>query len=117
MAMEHRCGTRAAADFEVEVRLRRHRYFPAQARNVCASGMFLALQGATIPPYTLTELSFSIGETPFNLEAMVVHQQPGGIGVLFRDPQPSLYQAANTGAQPVPGIDEGATALGRGAFD
>jgi hypothetical protein len=110
--MEHRCGLRAETEFEVEVRLRRHRYFPAQARNVCASGMFLDLQGATIPPYTLTELHFSIGDVPFNLEAMVVHQQPGGIGVMFRDPRPEVYQAASTSERPGLGDAIGAPALG-----
>jgi hypothetical protein len=96
----HHAGTRGEhrhpVDFDVYIRFRNSRPFPARARDLSAGGMGLAAESVTLPPYTIVELQFHLRETHYQVQAMVVHTAPGNLSVVFREPQPQALRQAES---------------------
>lgn len=96
----HHAGGRGAhrhpVDFDVYIRFRNSRPFPARARALSAGGMELAAESVTLPPYTIVELQFHLRETRYQVQAMVAHAAPGTLSVVFREPQPQALRHAES---------------------
>lgn len=90
MNVERRYHHRQPHELQVHLRYRNRHFSSATGRNISAEGMFLELQNLTLPTGTLIELEFQTPDHNWRLPALVVHHHSGGIGVLFRDPQPQL---------------------------
>ncbi len=92
MSVERRYGARHPIDLRVHVRYRKRRLHCARARNLSTNGMFLDVQSVTLPDGTLVELELDRQGEELRIPAMVVHHRGSGIGVIFRDPQPELFE-------------------------
>lgn len=92
MSIERRYSVRHPVDLPVHIRYRRRRFSYAQARNLSEQGMYLEVRALTLPTGTLVELEMDCLDKEWLIPAVVVHHQAGGIGVIFREPQPELYE-------------------------
>ncbi|AGA89471.1 PilZ domain-containing protein [Thioflavicoccus mobilis 8321] len=92
MSVERRYSTRFPVDLRVHILYRRRRFSYARARNLSEQGMYLDVQAVTLPSGTLVDLELQCLGKIWLIPAIVVHHQGGGIGVMFRDPQPELYR-------------------------
>ena len=92
MAIERRYAARHRIDHPVYIRYRRRPFLGAQARDVSVGGMFLAVQSLTLPAGTLIDIEVQAHGRRWLLPAVVIHGNPRGIGVMFRDPQPQLFE-------------------------
>jgi hypothetical protein len=89
----------------VSIRYRRRRFICARACNLSDQGMFLEVRNLTLPTGVLIELELECLGTEWLIPAIVIHHCGSGIGVMFRDPQPVLYQGLtrdSTGLPPPP---------------
>jgi hypothetical protein len=75
--------------------------YPALGKNLSREGIFICSPQIVISPYSLVELAFCHDELPFRLEAMVVHNNQRGMGVLFREPQDALYLSVKDKGIPI----------------
>jgi len=92
MSVERRYSKRLPVNFPVDVCYRELRPFPARASNLSLEGAHLNAQNLNIPSGTLVDLQFRAYGREWNIPALVVQVSSGGLGVMFRDPQPALYQ-------------------------
>jgi hypothetical protein len=79
-------------NFPVQVRYRQLRPFPGRASNLSLEGAYLNTQKLKIPTGTLVDLDFQAYGWQWSIAALVVQVSSGGMGVMFREPQPALYQ-------------------------
>jgi len=75
----------------VQIRYRQRRFSCAQALNLSTDGMYLKVQNVTLPTGTLVELELDTQGKSWLIPAVVVHHHGDGIGVMFRDAQPRLF--------------------------
>lgn len=92
MSVERRYSARHGVDVRVHINYRKRRFYCAQARNLSTDGMYLDVRSVTLPTGTLVELELEHGGREWLLPAVVIHNQGSGIGVMFRDPQPALFE-------------------------
>jgi hypothetical protein len=76
----------------VQIGYRKRRFYGAQARNLSVQGMYLTVRNVTLPVGTPVELEMECLGKEWLVEAVVVHGTRSGVGVMFREPQPELYQ-------------------------
>jgi len=87
---------------EVQILYHGRRFLGATGNNLSNQGMYLDVQHLTLPVGTLVELELDwLGERR-QIEAIVVHRNSRGIGVMFREPQPQMYQALTQDAAAIP---------------
>ncbi len=92
MEQEHRYSARHRIDLPVYIRYGRRPFQAACAVELSVAGMFLAVHALTLPVGTPVELEFSGLGRDWLLPAVVVHGDNSGVGVMFREPQPELFQ-------------------------
>jgi hypothetical protein len=92
MTVERRYCARHPIDIRVHIRYRKRRFFCARALNVCDQGMFLEVQSITLPTGTMIEIEVACLGKDWLIPGVVVHHGGSGIGVMFQDHQPALYQ-------------------------
>lgn len=105
MTIERRYCARHPIDLHVSIRYRKRRFICARACNLSDQGMFLEVRNLTLPTGVLIELELECLGTAWLIPAIVIHRRGSGIGVMFRDPQPVLYQGLtrdSTGLLPPP---------------
>jgi hypothetical protein len=90
MGVERRHIKRVEIGFSVGIRYRGHRALPARAVNLSAEGMYLSTQRLRIPKGTLVHLEFRTLEREWDIDSLVIHAGPDGLGVMFVEPQPDL---------------------------
>lgn len=100
MIAERRYSARHPIDLKVQVIYGRRRFNGARARNLSNQGMLLTLPKVTLPHGTPVELEFSCLGRDWLVEAIVVHGRGHQVGVMFREPQPALYQGLLHGQVP-----------------
>jgi hypothetical protein len=93
MSVERRYGCRRPIDLDVQVRYRRRHFSIARGRNLSVDGMYLTIPSVTLPAGTMVELELEAAGKRWLIAAIVVHRHRSGIGVMFREHQPGLFQA------------------------
>jgi hypothetical protein len=110
LEQERRFSARHPIDLPVYIRYWRRPFLAARAVEMSASGMTLAVQSLTLPIGTPIELEFSALGRAWLVPAVVVHGDNAGIGVMFRERQPELYEALSVTADMPPPLLPGLTA-------
>ncbi len=110
MNVDRRYSARHRVDLAVYIRYRKRRFLAARARELSVGGMSLAVQSLTLPVGTPVELECLGLGRDWLLPAVVVHGDSSGIGVMFRDPQPGLFNELTRHPAPAlpPRADQGA---------
>jgi hypothetical protein len=91
MSVERRYSKRLEVEFDLSVGYRGRRFPIATARDLSPDGMFIRIAGITLPSGTLVDVEFERRGRHWLIPAIVVHLHPKGIGVMFREPEFSLY--------------------------
>jgi PilZ domain len=102
MNSERRYSARHPVALPVQIVYGKRRFYGAQAGDLSNQGMCLTLKNLTLPVDTLVELEFACLGREWVIEAAVVYRSGSNVGVMFREPQPVLYQALLQGL--IPGI-------------
>ncbi|MGE5152663.1 MAG: PilZ domain-containing protein [Bdellovibrio bacteriovorus] len=92
MLADRHHGARHPLGLPVQVLYGRRRVCGARVRSLSIQGMALTLRNLTLPPGTLVELELGGLGRAWLVEAVVVHSAGSEAGLLFRKPQPELYQ-------------------------
>jgi hypothetical protein len=92
MTAERRYCARHPLSLPVQVLYGRRRFCSARVRSLSVQGMSLTLRNLTLPLGTLVELELGGLGRDWLVEAVVVHSAGSEAGVMFREPQPALYQ-------------------------
>lgn len=98
MMNERRLSARHPLTLPVQILYGKRRFSRAQALNLSAQGMYLEVSNVILPPGTLLGLEMTCLGTDWHLDAVVVHRDNAGVGVMFREPQPAIYQGLIQGA-------------------
>jgi len=93
MSVERRYSKRLPVNFPALVRYREFRPFPGRASNLSIEGAYLETETLKIPTGTLVGLEFLVYGRQWRVAALVVQRGSNGLGLMFRDAQPDLYQA------------------------
>jgi len=91
MTVERRYSNRHPVDFEVEIRYRRRRFPSGRALNLSQEGIFLETRNLTLPRGTMLDLEIRRWGREWLIPAIVVHGNSRGVGLMFREAQPDLY--------------------------
>jgi hypothetical protein len=91
MSVERRYTQRVPVNLPVRVNYREQARISARARNVSAEGMYLSGEGPQMPSGILVSLQLAAGGRDWQIEALVVHSDSPGIGLLFVETQQHLY--------------------------
>jgi len=117
MMAERRYSARHPIDLKVQILYRGRRFLGAQGRNLSNQGMYLEVRNVTLPTGTLIELELECLGREWLLEAVVTHRCRSGVGVMFREPQPKIYQGLTHQVPVMPppqGMNKERTRLARG---
>ncbi|WP_052761181.1 hypothetical protein [Sedimenticola thiotaurini] len=71
------------------------RTFSATLGSLTTDGALLETHALTLPVGMEVDLSLTLGRTSWQIKAVITHTTPHEIGVLFRQPQQQLYDAAH----------------------
>lgn len=93
MSVEKRYSKRYPMDGDVYIRYRKQRAFPAKAVNCSVQGMYLKTQHLTLLTGALVELEIFRGGNFWEIMGIVTHSCDEGVGVMFWQPQPELYES------------------------
>jgi hypothetical protein len=93
MTVERRYRVRHPIDISVHIRYRKRRFICARACNLSDDGMFLEVRNLTLPSGTMVELELQCLGQDRLIPAIVIHHSGTGIGVMFRESQPELFQS------------------------
>ncbi len=96
MAVERRYNKRYPVDMRVEYTYRGRRRLLSRAKDISLQGMMLRTESITPPKGMLVELHLKVGSRYWDIPAVVAHSRPGGMGVMFHEPQPVLCRLATT---------------------
>jgi hypothetical protein len=119
MMAERRYSARHPIDLKVQILYHGRRFLGAQGRNLSNQGMYLEVRNVTLPTGTLIELELECLGREWLLEAVVTHRCRAGVGVgvMFREPQPVIYQGLTHQGPVMPppqGMNKERTRLARG---
>lgn len=92
MTAERRHCPRHPLSLHVQVLYGKRRFCSARVRSLTPQGMSLTLRNLTLPPGTLVELGLEGLGREWLVEALVVRSTGSDVGLVFREPQPDLYQ-------------------------
>lgn len=99
MTIEHRYCARYSIELEVHILYRKRRFICAKGTNLSNRGMFLEVRNLTLPTGTMIELElFALGRD-WLIPCIVVHRDAFGVGVMFRELQPELFQCLPQSAE------------------
>jgi hypothetical protein len=104
MTVEKRYSKRYPMEGDVYIRYRKQRAFPARAVNCSMQGMFLKTESLTLLTGALVELEIFRDGRLWEVMGIVSHTQADGIGVMFWQPQPELYESVVAGQQRIAAI-------------
>ena len=93
MPVERRYSKRHPMDGDVYIRYRKQRAFPAKAVNCSMQGMYLETRSLTLLTGALVELEIFRGGNIWEIMGIVTHSDDDGVGVMFWQPQPELYES------------------------
>jgi hypothetical protein len=93
MTGERRYCARHRIELPVYIRYHKRPFLGAVARNLSVGGMFLSVQALILPTGTPIELEFRCLGKRWLLPAIVTHGDNSGIGVMFQEPQTTLFHA------------------------
>ncbi|MGD9163740.1 MAG: PilZ domain-containing protein [Chromatiales bacterium] len=102
MPVERRYSKRYPMEGDVYIRYRKQRVFPARAVNCSTQGMYLKTESLTLLTGALVELEIFRDGRLWEVMGVVCHAQPEGIGVMFWQPQPELYESVASAQQRIP---------------
>jgi hypothetical protein len=91
MPVERRYSKRHPMDGDVYIRYRKQHAFPAEAVNCSLYGMYLKTKSLTLLTGALVELEIFRDGNFWEIMGIVSHTQDDGIGVMFWQPQSTLY--------------------------
>ncbi len=74
----------------VRVNYREQARISTRARNLSSEGMYLSGEGPQVPSGILVSLQLAAGGRDWQIEALVVHSDSPGIGLLFVETQQRL---------------------------
>ncbi len=101
MSVERRYCKRYPMSGDVYIRYRKQRAFPARAVNCSVQGIYLQTESLNLLTGALVELEIYRGGRFYEVMGVVTHTQDKGIGVIFWQSQPDLYESVVKG-QPHP---------------
>ena len=101
MSVERRYTQRMPVNLPVSVGYREQARISARARNLSAEGMYLSGGAQPVPSGILVSLQIAAGGRDWQVEALVVHSDSPGIGLLFVEPQERLYSNIAAGSGPM----------------
>jgi hypothetical protein len=104
MSVERRYNKRYPMDGDVYIRYRKQRAFPARAMNCSMQGIYLKTESLTLLTGALVELEIFRNGRLWEVMGVVTHSQDDGIGVMFWQPQPDLYESVIAKQPRVTGI-------------
>jgi hypothetical protein len=88
MSVEHRWSSRKALNLDVSLHYPPVGTISARTRNISLEGMFVELEGVSIPEKSSIEVTFKGGarqsHTEHRLPAYVVHQREDGVGLMLQ---------------------------------
>lgn len=76
------------------------RTFSATLGSLTAEGALLETHALTLPVGMEVELSVALGQSTWQIKAVITHTTPHEIGILFRETQHKLHAAARNEFQP-----------------
>lgn len=97
MSVERRYSKRYPMDGDVYIRYRKRRVFPARALNCSVQGIYLKTESLSLLTGALVELEIFRDGRQWEVMGVVAHSQQDGIGVMFWQPQPELYESVVAG--------------------
>ena len=100
MISERRYSARHPIALPVQIVYGKRRFCGAQAGDLSNQGMYLTLKNLTLPVGTVVELEFACLGREWVIAAVAVYRSGSNVGVMFREPQPALYQALLQGLIP-----------------
>lgn len=100
MTTERRYSARHPFVRPVQIRYGKRRFLGAQASNLSLRGMYLTVCNLTLPHGTPVGLELTCMGREWSIEAVVIHRDHAGVGLMFRQPQPALYQGLLRGFIP-----------------
>ncbi len=95
MAVEKRYGRRVPIRADVYIHYRRQRIFHARAVNCSANGICLSAKNLSLPKGMLVELDIVHGGNTWPVKGVIVHTAVNEVGIMFRTPQPVLFEVAS----------------------
>jgi hypothetical protein len=78
---------------DVYIRYRKQRAFPARAVSCSVQGIYLQTESLNLLTGALVEIEIYRGGRFYEVMGVVTHTQDKGIGVMFWQPQPELYES------------------------
>jgi hypothetical protein len=113
MMLERRRSARHPVELEVTMRYRQRRFPIARVRDLSPEGMHVQTANLTLPTGTLIEIELDRWGRQWLIPAMVTHGDARGVGLMFRTPQPELYEYATSAlvAPQPPATGSGAVAI------
>ena len=97
MALEHRWSRRKQVNLDAFVYHRLAGLIRANILNVGLEGAFIDTGHHTLPPQASLELTFALHDsdmrTLHQMEALVIHHNRTGYGLMFKNFRPSAFQA------------------------
>ena len=98
MFTERRLSARHPLALPVQILYGKRRFSRARSRNLSLQGMYLEVRNVILPPGTPLELELDCLGRQWHLEAVVVHRDEAGVGLMFREPQREIYEGLIQGA-------------------
>lgn len=92
MNTERRYSARHPITLMVQILYGKRRFYGARVGNLSSQGMLLTLHNLTLPIGTMVELELACLGREWLIGAVVAHRSGFTVGLMFREPQPALYQ-------------------------
>lgn len=97
MKMEHRCSERKPVYLNAVIFYRPLGLLRAKVLDVSLEGAFVDTGRVSLPPHAMVELTFTLDieskQKLYQMEAIVVHHQRTGSGLMFKDFKLDAFQA------------------------
>ena len=97
MSLEHRWSTRKQVYWDAVIFHRPLGLLRAKILNIGLEGAFIAAEHLKLPVPTIVEVTFSFKSVGtqgiYQMEAMVVHRNRGGYGLMFKDFKLKAFRA------------------------
>jgi len=101
MSVERRYTQRIPVNLPVSVGYRKQAKISTLASNLSAEGMYLSGVDPQVPSGILVSLQIAAGGRDWQIEALVVHSDSPGIGLLFVESQQRLYSELAAASGPL----------------
>lgn len=95
MTLERRAHPRTCVDVSAQI-IHRGRSISTRVRDLSYEGLLLRTDALTIPTGTLIDISLSLAGHQWQISGQIIWSCNRKMGVMFRIPQPELYEIALT---------------------